>query len=162
MYLRYDNSIGGNGRQSDFSAMQNVRKNQSQNSHYAPQPCPPAPQPMPMPRPQPPHTPPSPPPRQQAPPYPPPKPQPPPCPPPPCGNDCKKGGGGFSLLKNLPRGIYDPETGKFLGLFSGEDVLIIGVILIVLERGDKNDIFLLLALFYILLSDRIDFGNILC
>lgn len=95
----------------------------------------------------------------------PPYPQPPPPPPPPRPHkkdDCEKDCGGFSFLKFLPPGIYDPKTHKFFGILSGEDILIIGVILIVMERNDKNDMFLILALFYVLLSDYIDFGNILC
>lgn len=65
-----------------------------------------------------------------------------------------------NLLCFLPKEIYNPKTRKFFGLLSGDDILIIGLILMILDNGE-DDLFLILALLYILLSDRIDLGNIL-
>ncbi len=64
-------------------------------------------------------------------------------------------------LHFLPKEIYNPKTHKFFGLFSAEDILIIGLILLVLDSGCDDDMILVLALLYILLSDIFDFGNIL-
>ena len=64
-------------------------------------------------------------------------------------------------LKFLPEEIYNPNTHKFFGRISGEDILLIGLILMVLDSGCDDDLILALALFYILLSDYLDFGNIL-
>lgn len=101
-----------------------------------------------------------PPPRQervkQSTPLPPPK----PCPPPP-HKEHKKDKGRKNPLSYLPKEIYNCETHKFFGFLSGEDILIIGLILMVLDGGCDEDLFLILALLYILLSDWIDFGNIL-
>ena len=63
-------------------------------------------------------------------------------------------------LSFLPKTIYNTETHKFFGFLSGEDILIIGLILMVLDNSCGDDLFLILALLYILLSDWIDFGNI--
>ncbi len=73
----------------------------------------------------------------------------------------KKDKGRKNPLSYLPKEIYNCETHKFFGFLSGEDILIIGLILMVLDRGCDEDLFLILALLYILLSDWIDFGNIL-
>ncbi len=74
---------------------------------------------------------------------------------------CKADKGGFkNPLKFLPKEVYNPHTHKFFGKLSGEDILIIGLILMVLDCDCDEDIFLVLALLYILLSDWIDFGNI--
>lgn len=64
-------------------------------------------------------------------------------------------------LKFLPEEVYNPKTHKFFGKISGEDILLIGLILMVLDSGCDDDLILALALFYILLSDYFDFGNIL-
>ena len=64
-------------------------------------------------------------------------------------------------LAFLPKEIYNCDSHKFFGFLSGEDILIIGLILMILDNGDGEDLFLILALLYILLSDKIDFGNIL-
>lgn len=84
--------------------------------------------------------------------------------PPPKKEGCsqKKEGHSFkNPLKFLPKEIYNPKTHKFFGKLSGEDILIIGLILMVLDSGCDDDMLLVLALLYILLSDWIDFGNIL-
>lgn len=78
-----------------------------------------------------------------------------------CNKDHKKGEGVKNPLKFLPKEIYNPKTHKFFGKLSGEDILIIGLILMILDSGCDEDLLLALALLYILLSDWIDFGNIL-
>lgn len=65
-----------------------------------------------------------------------------------------------NFLSFLPKELYNCETHKFFSFLSGEDLLIIGLILMVLDRGCEDDLFLILALLYILVSDWIDFGNI--
>ena len=98
--------------------------------------------------------------------YSPPKtPNPPPCAPPRSHieNDCKDHKNKESFknpLKFLPKEIYNSDTHKFFGKLSGEDILIIGLILMVLDSDCKEDLFLVLALLYVLLSDWIDFGHI--
>ncbi|MBR2916716.1 MAG: hypothetical protein IKC07_03860 [Clostridia bacterium] len=80
------------------------------------------------------------------------------CPPP--ENKCKDKEGFKNPLKFLPKEIYNPHTHKFFGKLSGEDILIIGLILMVLDSDCGEDLFLVIALLYVLLSDWIDFGNI--
>lgn len=80
-----------------------------------------------------------------------PPPPPPPSPPPPPKNP----------LGALPKELYDPKTHKFFGKISSEDILLIGLIFLALESGKSEDLLLAAALFYILLSDKFDFGNIL-
>ena len=63
-------------------------------------------------------------------------------------------------LKFLPKEIYNPHTHKFFGKLSGDDILIIALILMVLDSGCDEDILLVLALLYVLFSDWLDFGNI--
>ena len=81
------------------------------------------------------------------------------CPPP--KEEHKEDKGRKNLLSCLPKDIYNCETHKFFGFLSGEDILIIGLILMILDGGSDEDLLLILALLYILLSDWIDFGNIL-
>ena len=68
---------------------------------------------------------------------------------------------GKNPLAFLPREIYDPKTHKFFGFITAEDILLIGLILLVLDSDCDDKIFLAIALGYILLSDYFDFGNIL-
>ena len=98
--------------------------------------------------------------------YPPPKTPNPPPKAPPCpqiegsGKEHKNKEGFKNPLKFLPKEIYNSDTHKFFGRLSGEDILIIGLILMVLDSDCNEDLFLVLALLYILLSDWIDFGHI--
>lgn len=64
-------------------------------------------------------------------------------------------------LTFLPKEIYNPKTHKFFGKISADDILLMGLILLVLDSGCDDDLILALALGYILLSDYFDFGNIL-
>ncbi len=63
------------------------------------------------------------------------------------------------LLNFLPKELYNPESHKFFGKLTAEDILLLGLILLVMDSD--GDYILALALLYILLSDFLDFGNIL-
>ncbi len=82
---------------------------------------------------------------------------------PPPGKDMPPGKGlfGNNPLTFLPHEIYDPKTHKFFGIITAEDILLIGLMLLVLDSDCDDKIFLAVALGYILLSDYFDFGNIL-
>ena len=56
----------------------------------------------------------------------------------------------------VPTSVYNPDTKKVLGMFSAEDLLLAGLILLLLENDENNDSMLVYALLYILLSDYID------
>ncbi len=73
----------------------------------------------------------------------------------------RKNPGSKNFLEFLPKEIYNSETHKFFGRISSEDILLIGLILLILDKGCKDDFALVLALGYILLSDFLDLGNIL-
>lgn len=62
------------------------------------------------------------------------------------------------LTKLIPQSLYNPETGKVLGMLSAEDLLIVALILLLIDGGDEasDNSFLIYALLYILLSDHID------
>lgn len=56
----------------------------------------------------------------------------------------------------VPTSVYNPDTKKVLGMFSAEDLLLVGLIFLLLENEENNDPMLVYALLYILLSDYID------
>ena len=58
----------------------------------------------------------------------------------------------------IPRSVYNPDTGKVLGLFSAEDLLIAALILLLIDSGDEDEdnSTLIYALLYILISDHVD------
>lgn len=62
------------------------------------------------------------------------------------------------LLKFIPQSIYNPETGKVLGILSAEDLLIAALILVLIDNRDdgEDNSLLIYALVYILISDRIN------
>lgn len=62
------------------------------------------------------------------------------------------------LMKFIPRSLYNPETGKVLGVMSADDLLIVALILIMLDSGDdcEDNSMLIYALIYILLSEYIE------
>lgn len=69
--------------------------------------------------------------------------------------DPDSGGGGLDfidkILDLLPQGVYNRETGKFLGIATGEELLIGALILLILSRREsEDDTLLLIALIYIL------------
>ncbi|HIW58223.1 MAG TPA: hypothetical protein H9685_08620 [Firmicutes bacterium] len=69
--------------------------------------------------------------------------------------DSNSKGGGLDfidkILDLLPQGLYNRETGKFLGIATGEELLIGALILLILSRREsEDDTLLLIALIYIL------------
>ena len=60
--------------------------------------------------------------------------------------------GGF-LQGLLPSSIYDFQSKKLFGILSAEDLLLIALIFLFLEKDDGDNILMILALGYILLSD---------
>lgn len=58
----------------------------------------------------------------------------------------------------IQRSVYNPDTGKVLGLFSAEDLLIVALILLLIDSGDEDEdnSMLIYALIYILISDHVD------
>ena len=57
------------------------------------------------------------------------------------------------ILGWIPSALYNPETKKVLGMFSPEDLLLVGLIFLLLENDEKQDDMLIYALLYILISD---------
>ena len=71
----------------------------------------------------------------------------------------KKGFGGI-LEKFLPQEIYNPKTKKIFGILSAEDLLIIALIFLFSESEEEESRLLVLALIYILISDKFDLSDI--
>lgn len=96
-------------------------------------------------------------------PMPPPVPPPPPLPKkPPKAEHAKEGGKGLQglLERFLPSGIYNPETKKLFGILSAEDLLLVALIFLISDSEDEESKILILALLYLLISDRIDLSDI--
>lgn len=96
-------------------------------------------------------------------PMPPPAPPPPPLPKkPPKAEHAKEGGKGLQglLERFLPLGIYNPETKKLFGILSAEDLLLVALIFLISDSEDEESKILILALLYLLISDRIDLSDI--
>lgn len=62
------------------------------------------------------------------------------------------------LMNFIPKSLYNPQTGKVLGIMSADDLLIIALILIMLDGCDdcEDNSMLIYALIYILLSEYIE------
>lgn len=60
------------------------------------------------------------------------------------------------LFGLLPPSLYNPKTKKLFGFLDAEDLLLVALIFLFLEREDEDET-VILALLYILLSDYIDF-----
>ena len=62
------------------------------------------------------------------------------------------------MMNFIPKSLYNPETGKVLGVMSADDLLIVALILIMLDSGDdcEDNSMLIYALIYILLSEYIE------
>ena len=62
------------------------------------------------------------------------------------------------ILGFIPRSIYNPDTGKILGILSADDLLIIALIILLIDNEDEceDNKLLIYALVYILISDYID------
>ena len=59
------------------------------------------------------------------------------------------------LFGLLPPSLYNPQTKKLFGFLDAEDLLLVALIFLFLEREDEDET-VILALLYILLSDYID------
>ena len=57
-----------------------------------------------------------------------------------------------SILNMLPNELYNRNTKKILGLVTAEDLLLVSLILLVADSGEKDSAALILALLYILAS----------
>ncbi|MBQ9737762.1 MAG: hypothetical protein IJV86_05140 [Clostridia bacterium] len=60
----------------------------------------------------------------------------------------------------LPSSIYDFQSKKLFGILSAEDLLLIALIFLFLEKEDGDNTLMILALGYILLSDYIELPEI--
>ncbi len=60
----------------------------------------------------------------------------------------------------LPSSLYDSKSKKLFGFLSAEDLLLIALIFLFLEKEDNDNLLMVLALGYILLSDYIDLPEI--
>lgn len=68
----------------------------------------------------------------------------------------------LSILSSVvPSSIYNPATKRVLGFLTAEDLLIIALVFLFAENSEKCDPLLIPALIYILISDYIDFPDIL-
>ena len=56
----------------------------------------------------------------------------------------------------LPTSVYDPKSKKILGILSAEDLLLVALIFLFLEKDDGDNTIMVLALIYVLISDYID------
>ena len=63
------------------------------------------------------------------------------------------------MYKIIPRILYNPESKKILGLLSAEDLLIIALIFLFLDNTEEDNLLIILALAYVLLSDHIDLSG---
>lgn len=81
---------------------------------------------------------------------------------PPKAERAKEGGKGLQglLERFLPSGIYNPETKKLFGILSAEDLLLVALIFLISDSEDEESKILILALLYLLISDRIDLSDI--
>ncbi len=62
------------------------------------------------------------------------------------------------LLKFVPKGLYNRDTKKILGILSAEELLLIALIFLFLEDSGEDNSMLIIAILYVLLSDYIDLG----
>ena len=63
----------------------------------------------------------------------------------------------FGFLQGiLPSGIYDSESKKLFGFLAAEDLLLVALIFLMLEKDGEDNVLIVLALIYVLLSDYID------
>ncbi len=61
------------------------------------------------------------------------------------------------FLKNLlPTSVYDPKRKKLFGIFAAEDILLVALIFLLLEKDDEDNLLMILALAYVLLSEYIE------
>ena len=56
----------------------------------------------------------------------------------------------------LPTSIYDPKQKKLFGFLSAEDLLLAALIFLLLEKDDEDNLLMILALSYVLISEYIE------
>ncbi len=56
----------------------------------------------------------------------------------------------------LPTGLYDSKSKKLFGFLATEDLLLVALIFLLLEKDGEDNTLMILALAYVLLSDYID------
>ena len=83
-------------------------------------------------------------------------------------SNCKKSTGSSASYKKrsisgnhllqgfLPSALYDPNSKKLFGFLKSEDLLLIALIFLLLEKDGDDNLLMILALGYVLLSDYID------
>ena len=60
----------------------------------------------------------------------------------------------------LPSAIYDPRSKKLFGVLASEDLLLIALIFLLLEKEGEDNKLMVVALLYVLLSDYIDLSEL--
>ena len=73
-----------------------------------------------------------------------------------CGSANNKGKLSGFLKNLLPDGFYNKSTKKFFGIISAEDLLLLALVFLCMEKEDEENSALVLALLFVLLSDYID------
>ena len=56
----------------------------------------------------------------------------------------------------LPSSLYDSSSKKLFGFLAAEDLLLVALIFLLLDRDGEDNLLLIIALGYILISDYID------
>lgn len=59
----------------------------------------------------------------------------------------------------IPPSVYNPETKKVFGFLKAEDILLVGLILLLLESDNNDEPMLIYILLFVLLADYIDFSS---
>ncbi len=60
----------------------------------------------------------------------------------------------------IPPSFYDPKSKKIFGFLSAEDLFLVALIFLFLEKDDGDNTLMVIALLYILISDYIDLPEI--
>ena len=63
------------------------------------------------------------------------------------------------LQKFLPDAVYNKQTKKFFGIIGAEDLLLLALIFLFMEKDDEENSVLILALLFVLVSDHIDLSG---
>lgn len=77
------------------------------------------------------------------------------------GQNTSRHSGGISglLQRFLPPAVYDKNTKKIFGIIGAEDLLLLALIFLFMEKDDEENSLLVLALVFVLLSDFIDLSG---
>ena len=71
----------------------------------------------------------------------------------------RKSGMSGLLQKLLPDAVYNKQTKKFFGIIGAEDLLLLALVFLFMEKDDEENSILVLALLFILVSDYIDLSG---